>query len=699
MSKNLYLAGTEKRSGKSAIALGVMQMLLRNLESVAFFRPIIREKLTETSYPDHDLYLIHSHYELTTSYAEMYAYTFQEARSLIQNGKQDELLEGILTKYKSLEEKHDFVLCEGTDFESVTASFEFNINADIALNLACPVLLITRAIENQNQEVVESTHLAIESFLEKGCQVLGVIINRVKEAQHENLFKLLVEKLSNQYLTYAIPEFPMLGKPTMREIAEWMSAKVLYGEHRLDKQADHIAIGAMQIRNFMQNVQTGSLVITAGDRADVILASLLALSSSNAMHVAGILLTGGLHPEKGIVQLIEGMVECPIPILLVDQNTYETCLQLSLLHAHIEPENKSKIAASLGHFERYVNTDQLRERIIDSKSLKVTPKMFEYRLVKQAKSKIKHIVLPEGEDERIIQAAEILNRRGVAKISLLGNIGEIQQKLNKLGIALSGIEIIDPLSSPLLEDYVQTYFDMRKHKGITLEMARDIMSDVSYFGTMMVHQGHADGMVSGAVHTTQATIRPAFEIIKTKPNCSIVSSIFFMCLADRVLVYGDCAVNPNPPAQKLAEIAITSAETAQTFGVEPKVALLSYSTGASGKGEDVEKVRSAWEIATEMQPDLLLEGPIQYDAAIDPSVAKTKMPNSKVAGQATVFIFPDLNTGNNTYKAVQRSAKAVAIGPILQGLNQPVNDLSRGCTVTDIVNTVIITAIQAQQEA
>jgi phosphate acetyltransferase len=367
--------------------------------------------------------------------------------------------------------------------------------------------------------------------------------------------------------------------------------------------------------------------------------------------------------------------------------------------AIIAPESKRKIAAALGVVEAHVDIPELEKRISGTPSKVITPLMFEYKLISRAKKERQHIVLPEGLDERILRAAEILLLRGVADITLLGDPEEINHKINTLGLSLNGVDIINPGDSDLREKFAAAYFELRRHKGISEQMAYDAMADVSYFGTMMVHHGKAGGMVSGAVHTTQHTIRPAFEVIKTKPGCSIVSSVFLMCLADRVLVYGDCAVNPRPTAAQLADIAISSAETAQMFGIEPRVAMLSYSTGESGKGEDVEKVREAAQLAKQMHPDLKLEGPIQYDAAVDAAVAKTKMPGSDVAGHATVFIFPDLNTGNNTYKAVQRSAGAVAIGPVLQGLNKPVNDLSRGCTVPDIVNTVAITAIQAREHS
>jgi phosphate acetyltransferase len=418
-------------------------------------------------------------------------------------------------------------------------------------------------------------------------------------------------------------------------------------------------------------------------------------------NISGILLTGGLKPEEPIWNLIKGFPKM-VPILSVKENTFPTAALVDKIHASISPGDEGKITQALAVFEKNVDVGQLSEKVITTRSAIVTPKMFEYELVQKARRNKQRIVLPEGEEERILRAADILLRRGVVDIILLGNKQRIQSKMSQLGIQLNGADIIDPGASVLFDEYTQAYYELRKHKGITVDNARDIVSDVNYFGTMMIHRGDADGMVSGSVHSTAATIRPAFEIIKTKEGFSIVSSVFFMCLADRVLVYGDCAVNPNPNAEQLAEIALSAAHTARTFGIDPVVAMLSYSTGESGKGEDVDRVREATTIARkrvkESFPGLKIDGPIQYDAAVDPSVARTKLPESEVAGRATVFIFPDLNTGNNTYKAVQRSAGAIAIGPVLQGLRHPVNDLSRGCTIPDIVNTVAITAIQAQSE-
>jgi phosphate acetyltransferase len=371
-------------------------------------------------------------------------------------------------------------------------------------------------------------------------------------------------------------------------------------------------------------------------------------------------------------------------------------MDVSGVHATLTPDNERRIAAALGVVEDAVDLAALQRQITATRSVRMTPLMFEHYLVQRARAQRRHIVLPEGTEDRILRAAEILMLRSVAELTLLGDPREIGGRIDALGLRLEDVQIVDPQRSPLREQFADTYFELRRHKGISRQMALDTMADVSYFGTMLVHHGLVDGMVSGAVHTTQHTVRPAFEIIRTRPDSALVSSVFFMCLEDRVLVYGDCAINPDPNAEQLADIAVTSADTARTFGIEPRIAMLSYSTGNSGKGAAVNKVIEATRIARKRRPDLKLEGPMQYDAAVDASVARTKLPQSEVAGQASVFVFPDLNTGNNTYKAVQRSADAVAIGPILQGLNKPVNDLSRGCTVTDIVNTVAITAIQAQ---
>ncbi len=394
------------------------------------------------------------------------------------------------------------------------------------------------------------------------------------------------------------------------------------------------------------------------------------------------------------------------PVAVVPEGSWLTAAALTHLEGKLSSASPRKAEIALGLFELHVDTAELTNLIEVGRSERVTPMMFEHALLERARAARRHVVLPEGTEERVLRAAEILLRRNICDLTLLGEVDAVRRKAAALGIALpepdpgadrAQVRIVDPSTSPLRRQFAELYAKLRAHKGMTVELALDVVTDVSYFGTLMVQEGIADGMVSGAVHSTAATIRPAFEVIKTSPGAAIVSSVFFMCLADKVLVYGDCAVNPDPDAQQLADIAIQSAATAAQFGVEPRVAMLSYSTGTSGSGADVDKVRKATELVRELRPDILVEGPIQYDAAVDEYVAATKLPGSAVAGRATVLIFPDLNTGNNTYKAVQRSAGAVAVGPVLQGLRKPVNDLSRGALVQDIVNTVAITAIQSQE--
>ncbi len=701
MSKNLFITATEPRSGKSAIALGIMELLLRNVERVAFFRPFINVHPGPKKM-DNDISLISSYYKLGIPYRKMYAFTSAEANKLVTLGKHEELLEGIFNKYKEIEKNHDFVLCEGTDYEGSTSALELDINAEIANNLGSPVLLVANGHRKNVDETLRSIEVPVKSLVDKGCNVVATILNRIKPENEKKIINRLKKrkKVSGQ-LVYTIPDEGYLGNPTMKEIADILNAEVLYGREQLNRHVYSFTVAAMQLRNFLERIEHGTLIITPGDRADVIVACLSAFSSTSMPNISGIMLTGGLKPEKAICKLIEGFSDM-VPILSVQEDTFPSARIVDNVHAVIEPGNDRKIARALEVFEKNVNVDELGEKIIRTQTSIVTPKMFEYGLVQKAKAYKQHIVLPEGEEERILRAAETLLRREVVDLTLLGNEQEIRNRIARLGLRMEGINIIEPQKSALFDDYVETYYGLRKHKGITRENAHDIMSDVSYYGTMMIFKGHADGMVSGAIHTTQSTIRPALEFIKTKPGFSIVSSVFFMCLKDRVLVYGDCAVNPDPDAEGLAVIAISSAQTAKIFGIDPRIAMLSYSTGESGKGEDVEKVRRATgivrELSKESNQDLKVEGPIQYDAAVDAGVAKTKMPGSEVAGRATVFVFPDLNTGNNTYKAVQRSAGAIAIGPVLQGLKKPVNDLSRGCTVLDIINTVAITAIQAQAE-
>jgi len=696
MSKAIYITTSEPNSGKSIVSLGLMQLLLRKAAKVGYFRPIIDD--FEPGKIDNHINTIITFFKLNLKFKDAYAFTRSEVIHKKNEDKDDEIISKIIEKYKAIENDFDFVLVEGTSFSGEGSIIEFDINLLIAKNLGIPAIIIGSGVGKTLEGLVGDLQIAYDSFKDKGVEVLSIIANKVESKNQQLVVDELKKNLPSQVLVNAIPLNPTLANPSIKEIVEKLNAKILFGERYINNQAGYYSVGAMQLRNYLTYLKNNGLVITPGDRADIILGALQANISTNYPSISGIVLTGGLLPEEPICKLIEGLSDV-VPIISVKEGTFSITNRIGAIKSQIYAENTQKINTSIKDFEKYVQVDKLTERLITFKSNGITPRMFEYNLLKRAQSNKKHIVLPEGIDERILRATKQLVDTDVVDITLLGDKKQIQDKLTTLDISLdiNKINIINPVESPNFEDYTTTLFELRKHKNVNLAMAHDLMEDVSYFGTMMIYKGHADGMVSGAVHTTQHTIRPALQFIKTKPGVSIVSSVFFMCLEDRVTVYGDCAINPNPTAEQLAEIAISSAATSEAFDIEPKIAMLSYSSGSSGKGEDVERVRKATEIIKEKRSDLKVEGPIQYDAAVDLKVGKAKMPNSKVAGQATVFIFPDLNTGNNTYKAVQRETNALAIGPIIQGLKKPVNDLSRGCTVDDIFNTVIVTAIQAQR--
>ncbi len=696
MSKSLYVATLGPSSGKSLVVLGVMEAISRRVDKVGFFRPVIRGG----DEPDNDIQLIRRRYVLPQDYESLFAVTYQQAHELTSHGGLSELSELILSKFKTLESQCDFVICEGTDFTGVSSAFEFDFNAGVANNLGCPVLIVANGKDKSPEEVTDMMLAARDAFAQERCAITASVVNRVSADTVDQIRQKLQQEWPHEDPVFFVPEKAAVSAPTITEIGEALDARMIYSTSMgVTREVLDYKIAAMHLPNFLDHVRDGSLVIAPGDRADIILGCLAIAYSESYPKIAGLILSGGLEPAPQVKRLMDGFPSPPLPILMTESDTYATAMRINSIRPVIAADNPRKIATALGVFESHVDLGSLERRIEVTRSTTVTPLMFEHHLIEQAKASRRHIVLPEGSEERILRASEILLRRGVADLTLLGNEQEIRAKITALGLDLNTLAIVDPIRSEWREEFARTYLELRRHKGITPEAAEDTILDVSYFATMMVHKGLADGMVSGSVHTTAHTIRPSFQIIKTREGCSIVSSAFFMCLRDRVLVYGDCAVNPNPDAEQLADIAIGSADTAATFGIEPRVAMLSYSTGQSGQGEDVERVKKATQIARQLRPELKLEGPIQYDAAIDSSVARTKLPESEVAGRATVFIFPDLNTGNNTYKAVQRSAGAVAVGPVLQGLNKPVNDLSRGCTVADIVNTVAITAIQAQNMA
>jgi phosphate acetyltransferase len=694
-NKAIYIATIEPNSGKSILSLGLMHLLLGKAAKVGYFRPIIDDfKQGET---DNHINTVTTYFSLDLKFEDAYALTRSEVIRMKNNNRYDEIISKIIEKYKAVEERFDFVLIEGTSFVGEGAIIEFDINVLIAKNLGVPAIILASGVGKTMQELVGSLQMAYDSFRDKGVKVLSIIGNKVEPKNQTAVVAELEKHLPSGVIVNAIPLNPILANASIKEIVEKLDGKVLFGEAYINNQAGYFSVGAMELRNYLTHIKEKALVITPGDRADIILGALQANISANYPSISGIVLTGNLLPEDSIIKLIEGLSDI-VPIISVKERTFSVANAIGAIKSQIYAQNTQKIRTSIKDFETHVQAEALVERLITFETTGITPRMFQYNLLKKAKSKKKHIVMPEGLDERVLRATKQLVDLEVVDITLLGDEKQIQDKIGSLNILLDldKIAIVNPIESPHFQSYAEALYELRKHKNIDLRMTRDLMEDVSYFGTMMVYKGDADGMVSGAVHTTQHTIRPALQFIKTRPEVSIVSSVFFMCLDDRVSVFGDCAINPNPTSEQLAEIAISSANTSLSFGIEPKVAMLSYSSGSSGAGEDVERVRKATEIVKIMRPNLKVEGPIQYDAAVDPAIGKTKMPDSEVAGQASVFIFPDLNTGNNTYKAVQRETKALAIGPIIQGLNKPVNDLSRGCTVDDIFNTVIITAIQAQ---
>ena len=692
VARSGYIVGLDPSAGKSVIALGVAELLSRRVGRLGVFRPLVG-----TDREDHLLDLLRHRYGVDRPYEKLYGATYADAARLLAKGRGADLVSLIVERYRALAETCDALVVVGSDLDRDDGGDNHHrgphrdlaFNAELAAEFGSVVLPVLDGRDSDPAEIAAAASAAGHELRELGAEVVAVFANRVPPDQ------VAAVRATLDVPGYVVAEVPELTRPTMAEVAAGLGAELVLGdETALARDVGGYVVGGATVPVFLDHVEDGNLVITPGDRADLIVTAFTA-HAAGVVSLAGMVLTLGERPDPRAVHLVERL-DAGLALLTVDEDSFATVVAAGRIEPKLSAQNPRKIAAALGAFEAAVVDTDLADRIVATRSSRVTPLMFEYELIDRARQISRRIVLPEGTEERILRAADVLLRRNVAELTLLGDPAEIARRARELDLDLSTATVIDPATSDLREEYAISYQKLRAHKNIPLDLARDRISDVNYFGTMMVHSGHADAMVSGAVHTTAATIRPAFEIIKTVPGLSVASSVFFMCLADRVLVYGDCAINPNPDAGQLADIAISSAGTAARFGVEPRVAMLSYSTGVSGTGEDVDRVATATALVRQRRPDLPVEGPIQYDAAVDPAVAATKLPDSAVAGRATVLIFPDLNTGNNTYKAVQRSAHAVAIGPVLQGLRRPVNDLSRGATVRDIVNTVAITAIQAQ---
>ncbi len=683
--KSLYIVSQEAASGTLIVTMGMMELLRPHVGRVAFFRPIVESE------NDPDTAFILEHFGIDMPLHGTYGLLLDEAETLLAQNNAHALMERLITAFAELKKSYDFILCEGLASHRFPLGTSGDINLEIAKNLGVSIISVHSAKDKNAKSIAEEYTLESSAILAKGCSHFAAFINRGAP----DTCPMIKERTTRpETPVFCLPETPELDAPTMGEVLTALRGElILGGEADLARVAKQTKVAAMQVGHFLERLEDGDLIITPWDRDDIILATLEANRSGDYPTLAGLVITGNTAPEAAIRKLISGMD--PIPVIVVATDTYETAKAIDRVPARLHTKAKRKIALARGLFRQHADAEALIQRLALETPGIMTPVMFEHTLFERARSNRKRIVLPESDDERILRAAEILVRRDVADLVLLGNPEEVVRRASALGLDLSGIPIIDPKRSEKRDAYAAKLYEMRRHKGMKEEDARELVQDVSYFGTLMVASGDADGMVSGAAHTTQETVRPALQVIKTQPGISIVSSVFLMCMETEVLVFGDCAVNLDPTAEELAQIAVSSAQTATQFGVTPRVAMLSYSTGSSGQGADVEKVKEATRIAKELAPEIPIEGPIQYDAAVDADVAAKKLPGSHVAGQATVFIFPDLNTGNNTYKAVQRSSGAVAIGPVLQGLNAPVNDLSRGCLVDDIVNTVAITAIQA----
>ncbi|MCM0612260.1 phosphate acetyltransferase [Marinobacter sediminum] len=710
MAKSLFIAPTSMDSGLTSVCLGLLRALEREGVSVGFYKPFYQPvhhtKSFHTAGKDSSVAFVRSrsHLEPPTPIA------LREAQQLLNRGKSGLLMENVVGEYQKVAKDVDVVVIEGL-VPDRSEAYIARLNVEVARNLGSEVILVSPPKMRPASEVDEELDFSSRLFASPSDpDVIAVILNKVGEPERsglslqsssetaqfttdyrndckvfsENRFHLLAE----------IPWQPDMLAPRVSDIARELDIEVLHEGEMLNRRVQRVSVCARTIRNMIETLKPGTLMVTPGDREDIIVTT--ALAALNGVPLAGLMLTGGLTPDPMVIEICRRALDTGLPVLASENNTYETAHMLANLSAAIPIDDPDRIEKAMEAVATRIDTNWLQEHLKVQRQNRLSPPAFRYQLSERARAANKRIVLPEGSEPRTIHAAIICHQRGLARCVLIGDPGEINSVARSRGLQLPGdIEIINP--SDVRRQYIAPMVELRRHKGLAPDMAEAMLEDNVVLGTMMVARDEADGLVSGAIHTTANTVRPALQLIKTHDQAKVVSSVFFMLLPQQVVVYGDCAINPDPNAEQLADIAIQSAQSAEAFGIDPVVAMLSYSTGESGTGQDVDKVREATRIARERRPDLLIDGPLQYDAAAIESVAKSKAPDSKVAGKATVFVFPDLNTGNTTYKAVQRSANVVSIGPMLQGLRKPVNDLSRGASVEDIVFTIALTAVQAKQ--
>lgn len=715
-SDSIFVTNVSGLKGNSPMLIGLMEYFQRHVPSVGFFMPIGTEPLqgnTDLPVPKH-IALLRKHFGLRDSPRSMYGVSQKEAQALLAAGRTEELMDRIWTSYSDYKQGKEMVIVEGATLEGYANQVE--LNGRMAAELGAPVLMVLDFHRDEHitaAEVFNRALIARGDLLAEHADVLGVVLNKVPPAAHAIITSQLGRKLAGAELPFAggIPGDPTIGSARLNEVAAGLGVRLLYGDpDDLDADVSQVMICSQDVSRFLEKMefldkkhrQLGEghirpLVLTTKDRADALLALAAAHTCGTGHNVAGLLLCDAHLTEMGSQtdRILRSFSDHLFPVMEADMGLYETARQVSTINPGILPDSTSKIKHAADLFTRYIDANVIASQLALPKQARLTPKNFIHRIHEICKANQQHIVLPEATDRRVLAAACEATSRGLARITLLGSPDEVNAAARKYNVDISKCSILDYTKCAQREQYANILATIRAAKGVTREAALDLLTDMNMFGTMMVREGDADGMVSGAACTTAATILPALQVLK-RPQKTLVSSIFFMCLPDKVLVYGDCAVNVEPSAEELADIATVSADTAMAFGIQARVAMLSYSTLGSGHGPQVEKVAKATEIAQQRRPDLSIEGPIQYDAAVDPVIAAQKIKgDNPVAGRATVCIFPDLNTGNNTYKAVQQSTGAVAIGPLMQGLAKPVNDLSRGCTVADIVNTVACTAVQA----
>ncbi|WP_204162608.1 phosphate acetyltransferase [Pantoea sp. Nvir] len=711
MSRTIMLIPTNASVGLTSISLGVIRAMERKGVRLSVLKPIAQQRSNKEKL-DHITLMLRTNSSIPTSDPlEM-----SRVESLLGANQQDILMEEIIARYHEKTKDAEVVLVEGL-VPTRKHQFANALNYEIAKTLNAEIVFVMTLDNDSPMQLKERIELTQSSFGgSKNKNVNGVIINKMNAPVDEQgrtrpdlseIFddspKPSVDNIDLKQIFIDSP-LPILGcvpwsldliATRAIDMCRHLNAEIINEGEVAIRRVKSVTFCARSLPHMIEHFRPGSLLVTSADRPEVLVAACLAVM--NGIEISALLLTGGYKIDSRIEKLCERAFQTGLPVFMVKTNTWQTSLSLQSFNLAVPSDDYQRIEKVQEYVASYINVDWIESLTAASERRRLlSPPAFRYQLTELARKACKRIVLPEGEEPRIVKAAAICAERGIATCVLLGNPNEIQRVAVVQGSQLGkDIEIVDP--ETVRDHYIQRLVELRKNKGMTEVVAKEQLEDNVVLGTMMLERGDVDGLVSGATHTTANTIRPPLQLIKTAPNNSLVSSVFFMLLPEQVLVYGDCAINPSPTAEQLAEIAIQSADSAQAFGIEPRVAMISYSTGNSGVGSDVEKVREATRIAQGKRPDLVIDGPLQYDAAIMEDVAKSKAPNSAVAGRATVFIFPDLNTGNTTYKAVQRSADLISIGPMLQGMRKPVNDLSRGALVDDIIYTIAMTAIQSQK--